>query len=466
MESKASAPQHEKTSKALAVYYSFGEIGDQLSWYMINTYLMVFYTDVLGLAAGAISIIMLIARIVQGIASPVWGAIQDRTNSKWGKFRPWLMFLAPFMAIFNILTFTIFPVTGVAQIFLCCICYIIVGLLYTAISNAYSALVNVVSSDSQVRMNLSAARSVGSSIIQMILSAVAMPMILFFGHSTKANGTGYFWATVVCSVAMIPFVVICGLKCKETVKESSTPSQASSSSVEKISIWTSLKALVKNSQLDVTVGSTFFGAASTMLRMMMLVYYVIYVVGSYTLVAPIMTTLTIAQLIGSALLPWGTKTFGKKGYMIGLNVIQILSLVGLFFFKDIVVVFILNAIIGFTNSSANITFGMMSDSIEYGDWKYGVRNIGLSVSMITVAVSIATAVTGSIGALLLQATGYVANQAQSVATQTGINAIVNLVPAAVTLISTILLLFYKLDQKTVDQIAIDLKKRSMDNSIH
>lgn len=466
MESKASAPQHEKTSKALAVYYSFGEIGDQLSWYMINTYLMVFYTDVLGLAAGAISIIMLIARIVQGIASPVWGAIQDRTNSKWGKFRPWLMFLAPFMAIFNILTFTVFPVTGVAQIFLCCICYIIVGLLYMAISNAYSALVNVVSSDSQVRMNLSAARSVGSSIIQMILSAVAMPMILFFGHSTKANGTGYFWATVVCSVAMIPFVVICGLKCKETVKESSTPSQASSSSVEKISIWTSLKALVKNSQLDVTVGSTFFGAASTMLRMMMLVYYVIYVVGSYTLVAPIMTTLTIAQLIGSALLPWGTKTFGKKGYMIGLNVIQILSLVGLFFFKDIVVVFILNAIIGFTNSSANITFGMMSDSIEYGDWKYGVRNIGLSVSMITVAVSIATAVTGSIGALLLQATGYVANQAQSVATQTGINAIVNLVPAAVTLISTILLLFYKLDQKTVDQIAIDLKKRSMDNSIH
>lgn len=466
MESKASAPQHEKTSKALAVYYSFGEIGDQLSWYMINTYLMVFYTDVLGLAAGAISIIMLIARIVQGIASPVWGAIQDRTNSKWGKFRPWLMFLAPFMAIFNILTFTVFPVTGVAQIFLCCICYIIVGLLYTAISNAYSALVNVVSSDSQVRMNLSAARSVGSSIIQMILSAVAMPMILFLGHSTKANGTGYFWATVVCSVAMIPFVVICGLKCKETVKESSTPSQASSSSVEKISIWTSLKALVKNSQLDVTVGSNFFGAASTMLRMMMLVYYVIYVVGSYTLVAPIMTTLTIAQLIGSALLPWGTKTFGKKGYMIGLNVIQILSLVGLFFFKDIVVVFILNAIIGFTNSSANITFGMMSDSIEYGDWKYGVRNIGLSVSMITVAVSIATAVTGSIGALLLQATGYVANQAQSVATQTGINAIVNLVPAAVTLISTILLLFYKLDQKTVDQIAIDLKKRSMDNSIH
>lgn len=466
MESKASAPQHEKTSKALAVYYSFGEIGDQLSWYMINTYLMVFYTDVLGLAAGAISIIMLIARIVQGIASPVWGAIQDRTNSKWGKFRPWLMFLAPFMAIFNILTFTVFPVTGVAQIFLCCICYIIVGLLYTAISNAYSALVNVVSSDSQVRMNLSAARSVGSSIIQMILSAVAMPMILFFGHSTKANGTGYFWATVVCSVAMIPFVVICGLKCKETVKESSTPSQASSSSVEKISVWTSLKALVKNSQLDVTVGSTFFGAASTMLRMMMLVYYVIYVVGSYTLVAPIMTTLTIAQLIGSALLPWGTKTFGKKGYMIGLNVIQILSLVGLFFFKDIVVVFILNAIIGFTNSSANITFGMMSDSIEYGDWKYGVRNIGLSVSMITVAVSIATAVTGSIGALLLQATGYVANQAQSVATQTGINAIVNLVPAAVTLISTILLLFYKLDQETVDQIAIDLKKRSMDNSIH
>ncbi|CZQ98559.1 MFS transporter [Trichococcus ilyis] len=81
----------EKTKKSTAIFYSFGEVGNQLSWYMINTYLMIFYTDIVGMAAGAISIIMLIARLWQAINGPVWGMVQDRTYTKWGKFRPYLM---------------------------------------------------------------------------------------------------------------------------------------------------------------------------------------------------------------------------------------------------------------------------------------------------------------------------------------------------------------------------------------
>ena len=106
----------EKTNPKLAFCYSLGEVGSQMSWYMINNYLMLFYTDVVGLAAGAISMIMLIARVWDAINDPMMGTIADRTHTRWGKFRPYLFFAPPFLAIFNILTFTVFPVQGTAKV--------------------------------------------------------------------------------------------------------------------------------------------------------------------------------------------------------------------------------------------------------------------------------------------------------------------------------------------------------------
>lgn len=127
----------EKTSPKLALAYSMGEVGCQMSWYMINNYLMLFYTDVVGLTAGAVSMIMLIARVWDAVNDPMMGSIADRTNTKWGKFRPYLFLAPPFLAVFNILTFTVFPVEGAAKVLLCLICYIGTGMAYTACSIAY-----------------------------------------------------------------------------------------------------------------------------------------------------------------------------------------------------------------------------------------------------------------------------------------------------------------------------------------
>lgn len=451
--------QHTKeaTNKATALFYGFGEVGSQLSWYMINTYLMIFYTDILGLAAGAISFIMLIARIWQAVSGPVWGIVQDRTNTKWGKFRPYLLITPVFLGIFNILTFTVLPVTGIAKVVVCLVLYIIAGTLYTGISNAYSSIVNVLSKDSQVRMNYSSARSVGSSVITIILSAIAMPMILFFSNSNQANGSGYFWTTVICSIVMIPTIMFCGYKCKEVVQIDSVEQGVG----EKQSIVDSIKLLGQNKMLLIVVLITFFGAMGTMLRMSMLAYYLIYVIGSFRMVAPVMTVMAFAQLIGSILLPWGTKTFGKKLYMLYNNITQIVCMVILFAVPASNTFFIigLSAIIGLTNSASNITFGMMSDCIEYGDWKYKIRNVGLSVSTLMLSVQAATALTGAVGVLLLSATGYVANQVQTASAVNGINILVNLVPAGLTLLSAIILLFYKLDNRMMQKIEKELEER-------
>lgn len=88
--------QKEKTSPKLAFGYGMGEVANQISWYMINTYLTIFYTDAVGLSASAISLIMLIARVWDAVNDPIMGNIADKTHTRWGKFRPYLMFAPPF----------------------------------------------------------------------------------------------------------------------------------------------------------------------------------------------------------------------------------------------------------------------------------------------------------------------------------------------------------------------------------
>ena len=280
----------EKTSPKLMFSYSLGEVGCQMSWYMINNYLMLFYTDVVGLAAGAISMIMLVARIWDAINDPMMGNIADRTHTRWGKFRPYLFMAPPVLAIFNILTFTVFPVEGTAKVILCLITYVGAGMAYTACSIAYQALQNVIAIDSQVRMNLATARGIGSSVIGIILSACAMPMILHFSGAEVANAHGYFVTTVILSLIMIPVFWICGAGCKETYAEQlhSNPQQ------EKLGFIGSLKEIVKNDQLLMVVLATILGTICVSGRMGLLTYYIIYVVGDYTVIATVFTTMTIA----------------------------------------------------------------------------------------------------------------------------------------------------------------------------
>ena len=203
-------PTQERSDPKLLVSYSLGEVACQMSWYMINTYLMAFYTDVVTLSAGAISMIMLIARVWDTINDPMMGNIADHTQTRWGRFRPYMIFGAPVLAIFNILTFTVFPVTGLLKVVLALVTYVGAGMAYTACSIAYQALQNVIAIDSRVRMNLATARGLGSQIIGVILSLVAMPMILHFSQTMNAEGAkiadakGYFGSGCALPAARRP----------------------------------------------------------------------------------------------------------------------------------------------------------------------------------------------------------------------------------------------------------------------
>ncbi len=447
----------EKTNWGLGVFYGLGEVGSQLSWYMINTYLTIFYTDIVGLSATAISAIMLIARIWDAANDPMMGAIADRTHTRWGKFRPYLMFAPPFLAVFNLLTFTVFPVQGFAKVLLCLICYIGAGMAYTAICITYGGIVNLIARDSQVRMNYTSCRAIGGSVIQMILSAAAMPLILYFGHSKVPTARGYFWTTLCCSILLLPCFWACAAKCKETVHI-----DAPAAEKRKVPVGKALLTLCRNKYLMITVFCVFAGAMGAMARMSMLAFYCIYVVGNPMMTSVIFPTMTAMQLVGNFTLPWGTKTFGKKGYMLITSFVQIAAMVLMYLVpaNNKVFLVLVSALIGLAMCNANICTGMLSDCIEYGDWKYGIREEGLTYSFMSFGVKLATAITGSATVLLLAKIGYVPNAEQTETVKHGINVLVNLLPAVIILISTISIFFYNLPKKRMDEIGADLDARN------
>ena len=448
----------EKTSPKLAVGYAFGEVGCQMSWYMINNYLTLFYTDIVGLSASAISLIMLIARVWDAINDPMMGSIADRTNTKWGRFRPYLFFAPPFLAIFNILTFTVFPMTGAVKVIVCLLCYVGTGMAYTACSIAYQALQNVIVIDSKARMLMATSRNVGSSIIGIILSIVAAPVLLMLSHEgvSAADAQGYFRFAIIMSILMmIPFW-ICGAICKERYTE---VLHANKGNTEKLGFLASIREIAKNDQLLMVVLATVLGTICVAGRMGLLTFYIIYVVGDFMHIATFFTVMTIAQLVGSLLLPWGTNTFTKKGYLIILQMIMNIGFIAMFFLPNagIPVLLVISAVCGFCNSASGVCYGLVGDSLEYGDWKLGRRQEGVAASMLSFGVKIATAICGSAGVLLLAAVGYVPNAEQTEAARQGINAVVNLLPFVIGVLSIVPMFFYKLTPAKVDEIRSDLE---------
>ncbi len=456
--SEKTTVSREKLNYGSTIAYAIGSSGTNVSFYMINNYLMLFYTDIVGLAATAISLIMLIARIWDAVNDPMMGMIEDRTHTKLGKFRPWLIVGPPFLAVFNILTFTVFPLHGTLKVVVCGVCYIGAGMAYTVVQVAINGLVNRITNDSGNKMKVISIAQIANMLGQTVVAAVLMPVILYFSGSDVANARGYFWGTVLVCAVTTPMIWIAAWKCREvTIEEKHTEKVQK----EKKSLRTSIKLVASNDQLVVAIATTFLSCISIIGRYALLSYYLIYVVGSYALISPVFAIMSLAQMIGNVPLPILTEKFGKKKVFIGAAFGTIIAMVLLFFIPTgmNIPVLALSAVIGFCGASGSITYAFVCDCVEYGDWKYGIRDDGLAFSMMSFGVKLASAITGVIGVPLLMAVGYVAGQAQTAGTTTAINVIVNIVPAVILLISLLPLCKYKLDKEMMQKISAELAER-------
>lgn len=197
--------------------YGMGEAGSQLSFTLITSYLTVYYSDVVGLTAVAISVIMLVARIWDAINDPMFGVIAENTHTKWGRFRPYIIFGAPVLALFNCLTFLNLDIPGVWKILWCGFTYIGCGMAFTAVNLSVGCLANSMTTVNRERVSLNAYKGVISGLTTVIINAVTMPLILYFGNQSTSSSRGYFMAAVIFSVASVPCLWICAASSKEVV---------------------------------------------------------------------------------------------------------------------------------------------------------------------------------------------------------------------------------------------------------
>ena len=197
--------------------YGFGEAGSTLSWTLISSYLTVFYSDVVGLAPAVISVLMLVARIWQALCDPVFGGIAENTRSRWGRYRPYILFGAPVLAVFNGLTFLNLNIPSAAKTVFCLLTYIICCTAYSVVNGAVGTVLNSMTTINEERVSTNAVRGVVSSIAGMVVNAVTMPLIMFFGGGNANSSRGYFLTAMVFSLCSLPFFYFCFKSAVEVV---------------------------------------------------------------------------------------------------------------------------------------------------------------------------------------------------------------------------------------------------------
>ncbi len=448
--------QKKLASKAAMICYGFGDLASQFVWTFVGSYLTVFYTDIVGIVPAAVSAIMLIARIWDAINDPMMGAIAERTRSKLGRFRPYIAFGCPFLAIFSVLTFTNpFDGKSTAGVLWAGIIYIIAGMLYTLVNIPYGALAGVMTEDADQRNKINTSRNIGMNLGMVIVNALSAVLMLRFSApgAEVADGRGYVTTALIYAIVSIPLFLIVVKTAKENVKPVGKP--------QKFSLKETLGNLVKNKYLMIVTLIMALQMTAFMGRIAVTSYYVIYCLGSFALISIIMTIPSLGAIVGSFFVPVLAKRMGKRNLLMGSMIIQGIGLLVIFFapFDNIPMVIIGCCIFGLFNVGFPMTLSMVSDSVDYMELKTGVRTDGTAYATYGLATKFGNAVGAAAGVLLLSAFGYVANQQQTAAAMNGINIVVNLIPAILFFLAAAACLLWNMSDKDADHIREQLKQR-------
>ena len=443
-------------TKAATICYGFGDLASQFVWTYVGSYLTIYYTDIVGLAPVAVSAIMMLARIWDAINDPMMGAIAERTRSKFGRFRPYIAFGAPLLAIFSVLTFTN-PFSGksTAGVIWAAVIYIIAGMLYTLVNIPYGAMAAVMTEDADQRNVLNTSRNIGMNLGMVIVNGVSAGLALKFSGAGAevANGRGYMMVALVYAIISIPMFLTVFFTSKEVVQPIGEP--------KPFSFKETVNNLVKNKYLMIITLVMALQMTAFMGRLAIKSYYVIYCLGSFTMIALIMTIPSLGGIIGSFFVPFFAKKFGKRNVMMGSMIIQGIGLVIMYMapFDNMKMVLAGDIIFGLFNVGFPMSLSMVADSVDYMELKTGVRTDGTAYATYGLATKFGNAVGGAFGILIMSAFGYVANAQQTAEALNGINFTVNLLPAILFFLAAATCLLWRMSDKDAEEIRAKLREK-------
>ena len=441
--------------------YGFGDVGCNFSWSFVVSFLMIFYTDVFGISMAAVATLMLVSRFWDAFNDPLIGSLSDRTKSRWGRYRPWLLFGAPITALVLLLCFWAHPdMDYTGKIIYMSITYGLLVLGYTCVNLPYGTLCGAMTQNIDERAQINTSRSVAAMIAIGVINIITVPLVKYCGDGTLSSAQGFISVAAIYGLIFTFCHWFCFAKTKEMVKV-----EISSKAVP---VSDQLKAVVKNKPfLMAVVGQLLFGFILYG-RNADLIYYFKYVEGNEDLFSFFSGVIVVPSIIGAALFPLIFKWTGNKGWAASVfSVLMGISMVALYFFSpnESPVLFYIFAVLAqfFFSGFNTAIYAIIPDCVEYGEWKTGIRNDGFQYSFISLANKIGMALGTSLLALVMGWAGYEANVEQSETVKEVIHHAFSTVPGILWIITAGIMLFYRLGRKEYNKIIEEFENRKTNN---
>nr|SFZ88733.1 Xyloside transporter XynT [Loigolactobacillus rennini] len=420
------------------ISYAVSDFACNLSFQMVGTYLMYFYTDVFGITAAAVGTLFLVARIVDAIDGPFWGIMIDHTHTRWGKSRPYFLWFSIPFAIFCILCFTTPNVSMTTKIVWAYITYIGVDVLYSAVNIPITSILPSLTNNPDERVTLSTIRQFFGTAGATIVTVAALPMVNALGHGNEQKG--FFLTVVILSIVSAILLLITFKNTKERIQ--------TKSSKKSLPIKTSLKALKRNWPWAIVIFINFIYWLGMQTKSQVTVYFFKYNMHNAGL-ASLILGLQVIALLAVMVTPITAKKIGKRNTMLLGMALAILGQIILSFGANAlsVPVIIIATLIGYlgTGFVSGLIAVMLADSVDYGEWKNGVRAEGIVTSFSSFSAKLGMGIGGAITGVILSAGGYVANTVQTATALRAIEANYIWVPIIGFGLSALALLFYKVD---------------------
>lgn len=453
--SKKRSIELQNTSVREKISYGLGDVGSNFIWMFTASFLTLYYVDTVGMNAAFVGTMMFIVRILDGISDLTMGVIIEKTRTRWGKARPWLLFGSVPFALSLILLFNVPGKANqsaqgiyvyVTYIFLTVICYTVVNL-------AYHAMLPLISSNSQDRSVISAIRQFMVLALVIVMNNITPRLLEAFGGQNVQKS----WSILSAIYAVLAFILIMVtfFGTKEKVKPHNAEQE-----VVKVPLKVAVKAVFAHK---------YFYIAALVCVLMCLydglggayVYYAKDILGDINIYGYISTAQFAPMMIGMLFIPALFKRYGKKNVMLAGIILTTLSFVAMWIYPDNASFFIaMNAVraLGFAPTTAGM-FTLAGDVVDYGDWKFGVRAEGLATSSNSFGMKVGTGVGSAIVGWGLEIGHY--DPSAAVQSESAINATIamcTIVPLICAVIILLLLVVWDMDKK-LPQIMEDLAAR-------
>ncbi len=438
--------------------YGLGDTASNFFFATFNVFLLYYYTDIFGLSAAAVGTMFLVTKIVDAASDPIMGLIADRTNSKWGKFRPYLLWGAVPYGLCGYAMFANPDLAYTGKLIYAYVTYSLMMLAYTAINVPYSALMGVISASSLERTKVASYRFFCAFTAGWLVGTFVTPLKNILGGGNEALGFQYTMA-IFAALSIVLFWVTFA-----TTKERVIPPPTDSN------LKTDFRALLQNGPWRVLFITGIVTLMNVAVRNGTLLYYFKYYVGDdgsrifliFDKTAVFMSTGLLAMLIGVSLTKALSARFEKRKLMIVLSLLNAVSMAVFFvtppdqYWLMVFVNCLGTLVIGPTPA---LVWSMYADTADYGEYKTGRRTTALVFSTVQFSHKLGLAVGAGLAGIILAWFGFVANEVQTETSMLGIRFMFSIFPAILAVIGVIAIYFYRIDSSLISRMERELQER-------